>query len=151
MNDNKEQDKQWASERYLARKSPSSIYASMGHSKSWFYKWMERYRAGEGFWFKDRARCPLQNPNRTPVEIVEIIKAIRLELYNKDVFCGAEAIRWELEDLGIEPLPSERTIARVFARDGRGTTNPRERSIRHGRFWLFVSYVFSQPVLTDNQ
>ncbi len=44
----------------------------MGHSKSWFYKWMERYRTGEELWFKDRARCPLQNPNRTPVEIVEI-------------------------------------------------------------------------------
>ena len=118
MKGNEEQDRQWAIERYLAKESPSSIYTSMGHSKSWFYKWMERYRTGEEFWFKDRARCPLQNPNRTPVEIVEIIKAIRLELYNKDVFCGAQAIRWELEDLGIEPLPSERTIARVLAREG---------------------------------
>ena len=33
-------------------------------------------------------------------------------------FCGAQAIRWELEDLGIEPLPSERTIARILAREG---------------------------------
>ena len=49
MNDNKEQDRKWAIERYLAKESPSSIYTSMGHSKSWFYKWMERYRTGEEF------------------------------------------------------------------------------------------------------
>jgi hypothetical protein len=32
-------------------------------------------------------------------EIEEIIKMLRLSLYNRDVFCGAQAIRWEMEDL----------------------------------------------------
>ena len=44
--------------------------------------------------------------------MVEVAKMTRLSLYNKGVFCGAQAIRWELEDLAIEPLPSLRTINR---------------------------------------
>ena len=117
MESKKEQDRKWAIERYLARESPSSIYTSMGYSKAWFYKWLERYRTGEAHWFGERSRRPLQNPNRTPLEITELIRCVRLELYNKDLFCGAQAIRWELEDLGVEPLPSERTIARVLSRE----------------------------------
>lgn len=41
---------------------------------------------------------------------------VRLDLYNKGVFCGAQAIRWELDDLGIRPLPSLRTINRILNR-----------------------------------
>ena len=118
MEDKREQDRKCAIERYLAKESPSSIYTSMGYSKVWFYKWLGRYRAGEALWFKERTRRPQQNPNRTPLEIAKLIKFTRLELYNKDLFCGAQAIRWHLEDLHVAPLPSERTIARVLAREG---------------------------------
>jgi transposase InsO family protein len=41
---------------------------------------------------------------------------IRLNLYNRNLFCGAQAILWEMEDLGVEPLPSIRTINRILAR-----------------------------------
>jgi len=40
---------------------------------------------------------------------------VRLSLYNKGLFCGAQAIHWELEDLGVEPLPSLRTINRILS------------------------------------
>jgi putative transposase len=118
MKGNEEQVRQWAIERYLKKESPSAIYMSMGLSKSWFYKWLGRYRAGEELWFKERDRRPLQNPNRTSQEITEMIRLIRLELYNKNLFCGAQAILWALEDLNVEPLPSERTIARILSREG---------------------------------
>jgi putative transposase len=52
-----------------------------------------------------------------PEEVVEIVKMTRLSLYNKGLFCGAQAIRWELEDLPVEPLPSLRTINRILARE----------------------------------
>lgn len=118
MKNHKEQDRKCAIERYVAKESASSIYTSMGYSKAWFYKWLDRYRSGDNEWFKECDRKPLQNPNRTPAEIEELIKFTRLELYNKDLFCGAQAIRWRLEDLQIKPLPSERTIARVLSREG---------------------------------
>jgi transposase InsO family protein len=41
---------------------------------------------------------------------------VRLDLYNHGLFCGAQAIRWELEDLGVSPLPSLRTINRILSR-----------------------------------
>lgn len=44
------------------------------------------------------------------------MKLIRLSLYNKGEFCGAQAILWELEDLGVAPLPSLRTINRILDR-----------------------------------
>jgi hypothetical protein len=52
----------------------------------------------------------VNSARRTPAEIEEIVKMIRLNLYNQDLFCGAQAILWQLEDLGVRPLPSERTI-----------------------------------------
>ena len=39
-----------------------------------------------------------------------------MSLYNQGLFCGAQAIRWELEDLGVKPLPSLRTINRILSR-----------------------------------
>jgi transposase InsO family protein len=42
---------------------------------------------------------------------------VRLNLYNQDLFCGAQAILWELEDFGIKPLPSLRTINRILSRN----------------------------------
>jgi hypothetical protein len=42
---------------------------------------------------------------------------IRLNLYNQNLFCGAQAILWEIEDLGVDPLPSIRTINRILARN----------------------------------
>lgn len=41
---------------------------------------------------------------------------VRLKLYNRDEFCGAQAILWELEDLNIQPLPSLSTINRILRR-----------------------------------
>lgn len=42
----------------------------------------------------------------------------RLHLYNQSLFCGAQAIRWELEEQDIQPLPSLRTINRILSRHG---------------------------------
>lgn len=41
---------------------------------------------------------------------------VRLDLYNHGDFCGAQAIRWELERLGLSPLPSLATISRTLRR-----------------------------------
>jgi len=84
----------------------------------WFYKWLMRYKSGEQHWFKERSRRPVENQNCTEQKVVEIVKFVRQSLYNADLFHGPQAILWELEDKGIKPLPSERTIARILAREG---------------------------------
>jgi putative transposase len=56
---------------------------------------------------------------RTKQEIEECVTFVRLELYNRDLPCGPEAIRERLETFyHVKSLPSERTIARMLARNG---------------------------------
>ena len=106
-----------AVQRFKAGESPESICISLGKSRFWLYKWVKRFNESDPSWVEDRSRRPLVSSNRTPSEIEEIVKMIRLNLYNRNLFCGAQAILWEMEDLGVEPLPSIRTINRILARN----------------------------------
>jgi hypothetical protein len=67
-------------------------------------------------WYESQSRQPHISPHRTPAEIEEIVEMVRLSLYNKGLFCGDQAISWELEDMGITPLPSLSTISRILRR-----------------------------------
>jgi putative transposase len=106
-----------AIERFRNGESPEAICASLSKSRTWLYKWIKRYREGNPSWCEDHSRCPHETPNRTPSEVEEIVKMVRLNLYNRELFCGAQAILWELEDLDIHPLPSLRTINRILSRN----------------------------------
>ena len=106
-----------AVQRFKAGENPESICASLGKSKSWLYKWVKRFNKNDPSWFEDCSRKPHLTPHRTKTEIEEIVKMVRLNLYSKDLFCGAQAILWELEDYGIQPLPSLRTINRILVRN----------------------------------
>jgi len=117
MSKDLERVRQLAVRRFLKGESPSTICASLGKSRFWLYKWAKRFDPDDEAWFHDRSRRPLRRPHRTPPEIEEIVKTVRLSLYNDDVFCGAQAIRWEMEDMGVTPLPSERNINRILARN----------------------------------
>ncbi len=58
------------------------------------------------------------NTPYTREEIVEIVKMIRLHLYNNGLYCGARVIREEMEDENVQPLPSVSTIGRILSRHG---------------------------------
>ncbi|MBU0484864.1 MAG: DDE-type integrase/transposase/recombinase [Proteobacteria bacterium] len=107
-----------AVERFKNGESPETICASLGKSRTWLYKWIRRYREHDNSWNRSQSRCPHSIQCRTPSEIEEIVKMIRLNLYNQGLFCGAQAILWELEDLGVKPLPSNRTVNRILNRNG---------------------------------
>jgi len=79
-----------AVKRFINGESPESICASLGKSKVWLYKWVKRHREDDASWCEDRSRRPHVIPNRTPAEIEEIVKTVRLNLYNQDLFCGAQ-------------------------------------------------------------
>jgi len=106
-----------AVKKYLKGESASAICASFGKSRFWLYKWVKRFNPNNPTWCQEFSRRPNNTPHRTPLEIEEIVKMIRLNLYNNDLFYGAQAICWEMEDLGVSPLPSERTINRILARN----------------------------------
>ena len=59
------------------------------------------------------------NSAYTKKEIEEIVKIVRLELYNSGLFCGSKAIKEKLEEYDeISPLPSESTIGRILSHHG---------------------------------
>lgn len=110
------EDRQRAVQRYHRGERASSICTSMGYSRPWLYKWLRRFAEGTPDWFGDQSRCPHEQPTRAAKEIEQMVTLVRLSLYNRGLFCGAQAIRWELEDLGVVPVPSLRTIGRLLAR-----------------------------------
>jgi transposase len=111
-----EADRRQAIRRHLAGEAPSAICRALGYSRVWFYKWLRRYETGQPDWFRERSRRPQKSPTRTSPEIEQLVLVIRRHLVGEGLFCGDQAILWELEDLGIDPLPSLRTIARILAR-----------------------------------
>jgi transposase InsO family protein len=62
---------------------------------------------------------------------------VRLELYNAGLLCGAQNVRWRLEDLAVRPLPSARTIDRILVREG----------LTHRRTGRYVSKQIPYPAL----
>jgi len=117
MEDEIKKHRALAVQRFMNGESPESICTSLTKSRFWLYKWVKRYSKSDASWCEDHSRRPCVTPNHTSVEIEEIVKLIRLSLYNKGLFCGAQAILWEMEDVGITPLPSIRTINRILARN----------------------------------
>jgi len=103
--------------------NPTAICASVGKTTRWLYKWVARNIPDDPVWCEDLSRRPHNSPHRTATEIEDIVEMVRLSLYNKDHFCGAQAIQWEMKDMEVQPIPSLRTISRILCR--RELTNRR--------------------------
>ena len=59
------------------------------------------------------------SPPSSPEEVEQLVVMVRLELYNRGRPCGPAALRRRLQEhYHLTPLPSERTIARMLARNG---------------------------------
>lgn len=74
----------FAALRFKAGERAGSICTSLGKSRFWLYKWVKRFDEGNTSWFEDRSRRPLLTPNRKVPEIEEIVKLVRLNLYNQE-------------------------------------------------------------------
>jgi len=118
MEDQEEWRRRRAVARYLRGEKAVPICLGLRRTEQWFYKWLKRYQEGDPEWYRERSRKPIHVPARSSEEIEEIVKFVRLELYNRGEFCGAQAIGWRLKEERVEPLPCLRTIDRILARHG---------------------------------
>lgn len=112
----REEERQLAIPRCLAGEAPIAVATTLGRSRRWVYKWLARHRTGDPAWATDQSRRPHSQPLALPARVGEAVRLVRLELYNEGLLCGAQNIRWRLEELEVQPLPSLRTINRVLAR-----------------------------------
>lgn len=113
-----EDERRWAVARVEAGDPVTTVAARLGRSRPWVYRWLARVQDGEATWLQDRSHRPAQLARATLGEVVEAVRLVRLSLYNQGLLCGAQNIRWELEELSVTPLPSVRTINRILAREG---------------------------------
>lgn len=116
MGEERESDRRRAVERFQLGENASAISASMGYSLAWVYKGLERFNSCVPNWYRDQSRRPSSSPTRTSQVVEQLVITIRKNLEEEGLFHGAQAIRWELEDLKVQPLPSVRTIGRILAR-----------------------------------
>ncbi len=105
-----------AVQRFRNGESAAAICRSLKRSREWLYKWVQRAETGDGEWATDASRRPKTSPTQLETATVATIVTTRQRLAAQGLFCGAQAILWELEDLGLSKLPSVRTINRVLAR-----------------------------------
>src|SRR5437773_12300804 len=96
-----QRDRKLAIDRYLSGERVTTIARSMGYSRQWVHKWIERHEGADDAtdWHQSRSSCPESSPRQLAEEVVEAVKMVRLSLYNQGLFCGAQAIEWELKEL----------------------------------------------------
>lgn len=111
-----EQRRKQAIDRYLADVKIDDICRQLACSKSWLYKWKERYHSGDPTWAKELSRTPKTLAAKTPRRIEQAVVGVRQSLAQNGRSAGARAIRQTLEQQDLEPLPAIRTIYRILQR-----------------------------------
>jgi transposase-like protein len=111
-----EQRRQRAIDRYLAGDPIEAICRDLACSKSWLYKWRDRYLATDPSWSAERSRSPSTTPTKTSQHLEQAVVALRQTLAQEGKGCGAASIQQVLAQQGIEPVPSQRTIYRILHR-----------------------------------
>jgi len=103
-----EQKRKAAVQRYRDGEKIESICKGVPCSRTWLYKWRDRYDYFNPDWAKERSKKPANSPNKTPEAVTRLI----LQLHDNGV--SIAAIRLALQQQAIKPLPTTRTIYRVL-------------------------------------
>ena len=116
MDHPQEQRRKQAVVRYLAGDKIEAICRDMHCSKSWLYKWKARYQADDPGWAKVLSTQPRHRPSQTPEPMAQSVVTWRRTLMQSGQRRSAAAIQQRLQQQGIEPIPSLRTIYRILQR-----------------------------------
>ena len=102
-----------AIDHYLADDKVEDICQQLACSKSWLYKWRNRYDANNATWAQERSTRPKSHPTQTPEHVEQAVVSLQRTLRHNGTG-GAAAIIQALVQQGIEPVPSRRTIYRIL-------------------------------------
>lgn len=96
----------------------SAICSTLGCSRGWLHKWLNRYNEHDETWFKDESRSPHNIPNKIDPEKEQMIVQTRKELLASPYSqYGSQAIYFSMAQRGYTPPPIW-TIARTLNRHG---------------------------------
>lgn len=94
----------------------TEICSTLGCSRSWFYKWLERYDENNDSWFKEESRAPRSIPGKVDKGVEQLVVDTRKELMAAPFSqYGPQAIYYTLLQKGYSPPPPW-TIARIVYR-----------------------------------
>jgi hypothetical protein len=111
-----EQLRSRAIELYKQQWNVSDICEVLHCSRSWFYKWLKRYKSADPNWYKERSKAPKTTPNKISYETENMILEARKELASRPYSqYGPQAIYYYLAHNGVE-APPVWTIARTLSR-----------------------------------
>jgi transposase-like protein len=120
-----ESRRQLAVQRYLDGDRIEQICREMGCSKSWLYKWKNRYQAAEPTWSQERSRRPKTTPAKTSGAIEAALIALRQTLApDGSAPVSARGIRDHLRHHTTGSIPSLRTIYRILNRQTKEVASP---------------------------
>jgi len=105
--------------RYLAGDNIETICRDLHCTKSWLYKWKARYQADAPGWATRRSTQPRHKPNQTPQPMAQRIVTLHQTLVQSGQRRSAAAIQQELQQQGLKPVPSLRTIYRILQRQAK--------------------------------
>ena len=106
----------------LAGDKIEDICQQLACSKSWLYKWRDRYDAQNPAWTQERSTRPKSHPTQTPEHVARAIVSLDETLRHNGTGGSATAIMRALAQHGIEPVPSRRTIYRIVRRHDKEVT-----------------------------
>ncbi len=116
-----------AMRRYEQGEPPKNIYTSLGKGKTWFFKWLKRFKSGDSNWAVEQSRRPHTSPGKIDPQMEQAVIATRKQMVNTLYApIGAQHIAWELNET--DKLPSLATINRIINRNGLTRRRPRYQS-----------------------
>src|SRR6266446_9094993 len=110
LSQRQEQRRLQAIDHSRAADKVEDICRQLACSKSWLYKWRNRYDAHNPAWAKERSKRPRSHPTHTPQHIEQAVVSLHLMLHHNGTNGGVVAIMQALARQGGEPVPSRRTI-----------------------------------------
>jgi putative transposase len=116
MSQRTEHRRHHALDTYLADDKVEDICRQLACSKSWLYKWRNRYDATNPAWGQERSTRPKHSPTQTPAHVARAIVSLHETLRHNGTGGSATAIMRALTQQGIEPVPSRRTSYRIVRR-----------------------------------
>lgn len=95
---------------------PREICSTLGCSRSWFYKWLNRYQSGHEKWSQSSSRAPKNSQHQRDEQLEQLIVRTRKQLLAEPFSqYGPQAIAYRLEQQG-HISPPIWYIARVLKR-----------------------------------
>jgi hypothetical protein len=116
MNHAQEQRRNQAVVRYLAGEKSAAICHDLHCAKSSLYKWQAPYQADDLEWAQGLSTQPRHTPSQVPQRIAQRVLALRQTLVQSGKHGSAASIQQELEQQGITPIPSLRTLSHMLQR-----------------------------------